>query len=284
MLVDRPWLLTHLNDPDLRLIDCRFDLADPGKGQRDYAEAHLPGAVHLDLDRDLSGDKRQGGGRHPLPELDYLRERLQVLGIGDRQRIVLYDASRGAFACRAWWLLRGLGLESVSLLDGGYPAWVAAGLPTTAAVPTHPPATLTPRPDFRQLDQAALKHRKQEADVVLIDAREADRYRGEREPIDPVAGHIPGAIVRPWTEATTPEGFWRSPAEQRQRWADLSAARERICYCGSGVTACVNLFSLALAGLDGTLYPGSWSDWCSDPANPVATGSEAWSGAADPAP
>lgn len=282
MLVDRPWLLTHLSDPNLRLIDCRFDLAAPERGQRDYAAAHIPGAVHLDLDRDLSGPKGQGGGRHPLPDLNRLVEQLESLGIGDRHRLVLYDASRGAFACRAWWLLRGLGLESVSLLDGGYPAWVAAGLPVTAEIPTYPTTTLTPRPAFRQVDQAALKQNKQEAGVVLIDAREADRYRGEREPIDPVAGHIPGAIVRPWTDATTADGFWRSPAEQRQRWEDLSPARERICYCGSGVTACVNLFSLALAGLEGTLYPGSWSDWCSDPANPVATGSEVWSGVADP--
>ncbi len=267
-LVSADWLAAHLTDPNVAIADCRFHLMQPDAGQQQYHTAHIPGAYYLDLNRDLSSPVGPHGGRHPLPDPAQLSHTLQQMGVNSHPTptlVVAYDDSRLAFAARCWWLLQYLGHPQVAVLDGGWSAWTAAGYPTTAAVPTPRPGNFSPQlqPD-RVLDIEQVKARKDLLTVTLVDAREGDRYRGEREPIDPIAGHIPGAVNYPWQEVTTDAGLVRSPAAQQQRWATLPATDEIIVYCGSGVTACVDLLSLELAGLPtGKLYAGSWSDWCS---------------------
>lgn len=281
-IVSPEWLHAHLEDPDVVIVDCRFSLADPTLGQRQYQEGHIPGAFYLDLNRDLSGPVGVHGGRHPLPDSGQLTQTLSTLGVQSQTQVVAYDDSRLAFAARLWWLLRALGHERVAVLDGGLAAY-RAGYTLTSEVPPRSLGTalrqlghFVPQPSFQDcLDLAAVQARRDQPGVVLVDAREASRYRGETEPIDPVAGHIPGALNYPWQEVTHPEGSLRSPQEQRRRWAAIESAEDIIVYCGSGVTACVNLLSLELAGIHGgQLYAGSWSDWCSYADLPIAVGPE----------
>jgi thiosulfate/3-mercaptopyruvate sulfurtransferase len=257
------WLQAHYQDPQVVVVDCRFSLLEPALGQQQYQAGHIPGADYLDLNRDLSSPVRPHGGRHPLPAIAPLVDRLGQMGITPATQVVAYDASRFAFAARLWWLLRYLGHDRVAVLDGGWPAWQAAGYPVTTAVPQRVATSFIPQ--LRSawvVDMAAVKARAPE--VILIDAREAERYRGEREPIDPVAGHIPGAVNYPWPDLTTAAGYVTSVTTQRERWATLPADAEIMVYCGSGVTACVDLLALAIAGRPpGQLYAGSWSDWCS---------------------
>jgi len=276
-LVSVGWLQDHLADPTIAIVDCRFALTDPTAGQQQYQQGHIPGAHYLDLNRQLSGPVQPHGGRHPLPDVATLTATLRQIGINSTSDtgptwVVAYDDSRFAFASRLWWLLRYLGHERVSVLDGGWAGWQAAGAPGSTECPSVPPGNFRPQVNPEQVvDIHQVKAQKDQPGVVLVDAREGDRYRGEREPIDPVAGHIPGAVNYPWPEVTDGTGHARSPAEQRQRWAAIAEADSVIVYCGSGVTACVNLLSLDLAGLStGKLYAGSWSDWCSylPPANP----------------
>jgi len=269
-LVSAPWLHHHLNEPNLVVVDCRFALDDPQQGFAHYQQGHIPGAVYFDLNRDLSSPPQQRGGRHPLPNLQKLAAKLAAAGIssagtGSPSHVVAYDDSCFAFAARFWWLLRYLGHDAVSLLDGGFQGWQQAGFPVTTALPAPSPGSFHPQiQDSWVVDREQVQASRANPDVVLIDARTGDRYRGEFEPIDPVAGHIPGAVNYPWIEMTDEQGYGRSPDEQRQRWLELSEGKERIVYCGSGVTACVNLLSLHLAGFPpGQLYAGSWSDWCS---------------------
>ena len=274
-VVSPQWLHQHIDNVEVVPVDCRFALADLELGDRQYAESHIPGARYLNLDRDLSAPVERHGGRHPLPDPAKLAAKLGEIGIASGKTLVVaYDDSRFAFAARLWWLLRYLGHDRAAVLDGGLAAWQQAGYPVTAAVPVATPATFVP--DVRShwvADLEAVKQRKEKAGVVLVDSRDGDRYRGDREPIDPVAGRIPGAVNLPWKEVTGEGGALRSPEELRQRWQPASEAEEIIVYCGSGVTACTNLLSLAVAGIDtGKLYAGSWSDWCSYPENPVATG------------
>lgn len=269
-LVSAAWLYDHLSDPQVAIADCRFHLMQPETGQQQYQMAHIPGAFYLDLNRDLSSPVQQQGGRHPLPNPVWLGQRLQQMGINSSPTptlVVAYDDARFAFAARLWWLLHYLGHPNVAVLDGGWANWVSSGYPTTAELPPPRRGNFTPQPDRdRVLDRAQVKARKDLPTVALIDSREAERYRGEREPIDPIAGHIPGAINYPWQDVTTEDGQARSQATQQHRWSTLPATDEIIVYCGSGVTACVNLLSLALAGITtGKLYAGSWSDWCSYP-------------------
>jgi thiosulfate/3-mercaptopyruvate sulfurtransferase len=281
-MVSATWLSQHLDDPQMIVIDCRFDLANPQAGRQHYEVSHIPGAFYFNLNQDLSSPVGQHGGRHPLPDPGILAEKLTAIGILSSSasssvetsaqaptQIILYDNSRLAYAARAWWLLRYLGHEHVAVLDGGWSGWQAAGHPVTVALPTPRSGNFIPRiqPNW-VVDIEAVKALKDLPTVALVDSREGDRYRGEREPIDPVAGHIPGAVNYPWQEVTDEQGYLRSPDEQRQRWAALSggteAPTEILVYCGSGVTACVNLLSLELAGIEtGKLYAGSWSDWCS---------------------
>lgn len=261
------------------VVDCRFSLADPAQGAREYGAGHIAGAYYLGLDKDLAAPVTTHGGRHPLPDSERFAATLRAMGVnsGDpssQTLVVAYDDSRFAFAARLWWLLRHLGHSRVRVLDGGYRAWRERHLPVDRAVPAPRTGNFHP---VTQPEQVVPIDVVQEVvagkrDAVLIDAREADRYAGVREPIDPVAGHIPGAVNFPWPEVTDPDGRVRPPDLQRQRWAGLPRDRDWIVYCGSGVTACVNLLSLQLAGIgDAKLYAGSWSDWCSH-HGPAATG------------
>ncbi len=260
--------------PSVVVVDCRFSLMQPELGRQQYEAGHIPGAYYLDLNQDLSSPVASHGGRHPLPDVNGLASKLAAIGIHSQTTwVVAYDDSRFAFASRLWWLLRYLGHDRVAVLDGGLAAWQGAGYPVSADIP--PPQTGNFIPQVRSplvVDIDTVAQRKELPTVALVDSREGDRYRGEREPIDPIAGHIPGAINLPWQEVTTTEGFVQPVSLHQQRWQSLAHADEILVYCGSGVTACVNLLSLELAGLvNGKLYAGSWSDWCSYPDRPIAT-------------
>ncbi|MEA5619629.1 sulfurtransferase [Cronbergia sp. UHCC 0137] len=265
-VVSLPWLFDHLQDPNVVIIDCRFSLADSQLGRKQYQEKHIPGAYYLDLNQDLSSPVGEHGGRHPLPNPDELAEKLAKMGINSQKtQVIAYCDSRFAFASRYWWLLRYLGHEQVAVLDGGFNGWEKAGYSVTETIPEPQIGTFVPhiQPELL-VDFTDVKSRKDYPDIILVDSRESDRYRGEREPIDKIAGHIPGAVNYPWQEVTDANACLLSLEEQSQRWKQLENAQEIIVYCGSGVTACVNLLSLALAGIQtGKLYAGSWSDWIS---------------------
>lgn len=259
---DPTTLAAHLDDPDWLVVDCRFDLADPTAGERAWTATHIPGAVYAHLDRDLSGPKTTDGrgGRHPLPDPDHLRETFGRLGIGPGVSVVAYDDTSGHYAARLWWLLRFMGYDNVMILDGGWPAWQAAGLPVSAEATTPVARVFSGSPHW---EQVVLIDDVPDA-PLLVDGRAPERYRGEVEPIDPVAGHIPGAINRPYA-ANWSDGRWRSGEALREAFAELLgpvAPGEAVFYCGSGVSACVNLVAMARAGLPvGRLYVGSWSEW-----------------------
>ncbi len=264
-VVSLEWLGKHLGTTGLVVIDCRFSLADPGLGEIQYQTSHIPGANYLHLNRDLSRPIEQHGGRHPLPDPEKLAAKLNQLGVTSDSFVVAYDDSRQAFAARCWWLLRWLGHPQVAVLDGGYQAYQQAGLPITAEIPTRRTGNFQPQAQADwTVDYETVKNWPNLPDKILIDAREPARYCGETEPIDPIAGHIPGAVNYPWQAITNSEGFVKSPAELQAHWQSLGQPAEVVVYCGSGVTACVNLLGLELAGWPGAkLYPGSWSDWCS---------------------
>lgn len=261
------------------ILDCRFALEDPDYGRCSYSEGHIEGAQFADLERDLSGPVIKGvTGRHPLPAPDALIQRLQAWGVNADSEIVLYDDGPGAFAARAWWLLAWLGKrDGVFLLDGGLKAWHAAGLPLSLDAPLTEPGTFAATADNHLLlDAEHLQKRLGQPTLTLLDARAQPRFRGEVEPIDPVAGHIPGAQCAAFSENLGSDGRFL-PAEQlKQRFAAKLQDRspdDLVAYCGSGVTACHNLFALCLAGYPlGKLYAGSWSEWINDPQRGVATG------------
>jgi thiosulfate/3-mercaptopyruvate sulfurtransferase len=266
LVVSSQYLSEHLDDPQTVIVDCRFALGAPELGQQQYLLSHIPGAHYLDLNRDLSAPVGRHGGRHPLPDPNQLTQKLAGIGVNFQQTLVVaYDDSRFAFAARLWWLLRYLGHDKVALLDGGWTAWQSQGYPVTDVLPTPQQGRFVPQ--LRSswvVNIDVVKARKDLPDVALVDSRESDRYLGKQEPIDPIAGHIPGAINYPWQEVTNAQGFLHPSLEQQKRWADIKSKTEVVVYCGSGVTACVNLFSLELAGIHtGKLYAGSWSDWCS---------------------
>lgn len=272
-------LAERLDQPELRILDCRFALEDPAYGTRSYAEEHIPGARFADLERDLSGPVRKGvTGRHPLPDPILLIKHLRAWGIDNTSPVVLYDDGPGAFAARAWWLLAWLGKrDDVFLLDGGLNAWRAAGLPLTAEQPAPSAGTFQGQPDASLLvDAQQLLARLGDARLTLLDARALPRFRGEVEPLDPVAGHIPGARCAPFTENLDADGRFLPAGQLHDRFAGLLGERpveQLVAYCGSGVTACHNLFALSLAGYPlAPLYAGSWSEWLTDRSRPVATG------------
>lgn len=275
--VSTDWLHENLDHPQLVIVDCRFSLANPALGRQQYEAGHLPGAHFLDLNLDLSGPIQTHGGRHPLPEPTKLSETLTAIGVRSANGqppswVIAYDDSRLAYAARLWWLLRYLGHDQVAVLDGGFTDWQHKGYPVTDALPQ--PRAGNFLPHLRSnwvVDIETVKNHQGLPGVVVVDSRESERYRGEQEPIDPVAGHIPGAVNYPWQSVTDSAGHLLPVSEQQQRWATLPLCDEVIVYCGSGVTACVNLLSLALAGIQhGKLYAGSWSDWCSylEPSEP----------------
>ncbi|WEJ70914.1 sulfurtransferase [Pseudomonas sp. PSE14] len=272
-------LAARLDDPNLVLLDCRFSLDDPAYGARSYQENHIPGAHFADLNKDLSAPVVPGvTGRHPLPNPQQLLERLRTWGLNAESEVVLYDDGPGAFAARAWWLLLWLGKrEGVYLLDGGLGAWRAAGLRLTTAETPVRPGDFQGKPDNSLLiDADALGKRLGEPDLPLVDARGLPRFRGEVEPIDPVAGHIPGAQCAAFTDNLGSDGRFLRPEHLHQRFASLlrgRPAQDLVAYCGSGVTACHNLFAMSLAGYPlGRLYAGSWSEWITDAKRPVAKG------------
>ena len=258
--------LSAMLGPDTVVCDVRWYLDDSARGRREFDENHLPGAVFVDLHSELAGGP--GGGRHPLPTADDFTALLGRRGIGPHSTVVAYDDAGGGIAARLWWMLRSIGHERVAVLDGGYSTWVAAGLPVTSK--TEPPRSASyPRADrwtgVVSADEVATAL---ELGGVVIDARAKERYDGEVEPIDPRAGHIPGARNLPHLGNLAVDRTHLSPAELAARFDDVGA--EPIVYCGSGVTACHDLLAMAVAGTtDGRLYPGSWSEWSSDPARPI---------------
>ena len=280
------WLLENLNVPGLVLLDCRFQLMQPEAGEAAYRAGHIPGAVYTHLERDLSGSKRPGGegGRHPLPDPQVLAAWLGSVGVSSASTVLAYDdptGGHGFYAARAWWLLRWLGLKWTYVLDGGLPAYLTAGGRLSQEMPAPVSVFFVPQVQPGWVANAAdVQARSRE--TLLVDSRAAPRYRGEVEPIDPRAGHIPGAINRDWAAAQDASGLWRGGAEQAERLGLGEAPA--ILYCGSGVSAAANLLALAEAGRppgpDTRLYAGSWSDWVSRPERPVETGGEGESGSA----
>lgn len=279
-LIDAHALARMLADPELVVVDCRFDLLDPRAGRRRYDAARIPGARYADLDSDLAGVRGAGDGRHPLPAPERFAETLRALGVSRSSRVVAYDDAGGAVAARLWWLVRWLGHDAVAVLDGGIDAWTAAGcaLETTAPAAagrgdfdsTH--AGTTAVVDADTLEQA-LAH-----GTLVLDARAPERFAGTSEPIDAVAGHVPGAVNLPFARLLGPDGCFEPRTALRARFDAVLAGREPadvVAMCGSGVTACHLLLGLAQAGLDGgRLYAGSWSAWITDPTRPVATGAD----------
>ncbi|MDQ0190012.1 sulfurtransferase [Alicyclobacillus cycloheptanicus] len=278
MLMTARQLQQQLGSPNLVVFDCRFSLADREAGRNAYLAGHIPGAFYLDLEQDLSGQKGTHGGRHPLPNPQELAAKLGAAGVDDQASVVVYDDG-GGMAARAWWLIRYLGHEQVAVLDGGWKAWLAAGGAADTGMPKLHPTTfpLDVREDWVLSVDDVMQIVAGERAGRLVDARAAVRYRGEVEPLDPKAGHIPGAANLPWESHLQPDGTWKPAQALREAIAPLvqsaGDAANVVNYCGSGVTACANVFALALAGFgDSKLYAGSWSDWCSYDDLPVATG------------
>ena len=254
------------------ILDVRWRLGGP-PGIDSYREGHLPGAVFVDLDRDLSGPPGPGG-RHPLPDTAVFERAMRAAGVSQRSRVVVYDDADAVAAARAWWHLRYYGHQDVRVLDGGYRAWLAAGLEVTAGEPAPQPGDFTARPgQMPVLDATSAQATARSG--LLLDARSAERFRGENEHVDPVAGHIPGAVSAPSTGNVNSDGTFRDAAELAARFAGLGIRPGGTvgAYCGSGVTAAHEVLALALAGIPAALYVGSWSNWITDPARPVATGS-----------
>ena len=249
----------------LVIFDCRFSLADFALGRQQYADGHIPNALHLEMEVQLSGDKKPHGGRHPLPTAAQFTASMQKMGVNQNSIIVAYDDNRLAGAARLWWLLQHFGHPHIRILDGGLQAWRAQGLPVSQDTQAPQKGYFQANPRAGQtVDYSWLSAHLKDRNLQLIDSREAPRYQGLEEPIDPVAGHIPGALNYPWQGVTNEQGKALSAGKQQDRWAGLDSEKETVVYCGSGVTACVNLLSLKLAGIEGAkLYPGSWSDWCS---------------------
>lgn len=280
-LISASELATHIDDPKWVVVDCRHDLMNLAAGREGYAIGHLPNAVFADIDTVLSGAKRGPDGvflgRHPLPEREALADALRSFGIGDDTQVVAYDAHGGMFAARLWWLLRWLGHEAVAVLDGGMAAWQSLGQPLSTEVPAKALGALTVRAPFvPTVTVREVMDNLESGRRIVIDARAADRFRGENETIDPVGGHIPGAKNRFFKDNLQADGRFKDAGQLRAEFSALVDDPEQaIMQCGSGVTACHNLLALDVAGMPGaSLYPGSWSEWVGDPARPVAKGAD----------
>ncbi len=280
-LISTAELAARLDDRQLRVVDCRFELAEPEAGARAYAAGRIPHARYADLNRDLSDlSKTAVHGRHPLPEMRALAASFARLDLTRDTYIVAYDQDSGAYAARLWWLLRALGFVQVKVLDGGFAAWNADGLPLESGPPPRYPPTRLPLrlslPANAWLNADAVTTGLVDGSIALVDARGAARYRGEVEPIDPVAGHVPGAVNRPFTENLGPDGRFKPAAQLREEFAALLQGRpalQVVHMCGSGVTACHNRLAMDVAGMRGSrLYPDSWSGWIRDPRRAVAVG------------
>lgn len=266
-------LAKHLDDPGVVVFDCRHELTNPDFGPKAYAESHVPGARFANVDKNLSGPLTGKNGRHPLPDPDVFMDWLGRMGVSNSSQVVGYDHAGGAYGARLWWLLRWLGHPRVAVLDGGWQAWNAAGQPVTQEVPTPKPARFSGKPDNSSVDAQYVSQRLNSADMVLIDARANDRYHGQNETIDPVAGHIPGALNRFFKDNLDSQGRFKSPGELQAAFKSMigdTPAGKIIHQCGSGITACHNLLAMEVAGLKGArLYSGSWSEWIADPSRPI---------------
>src|SRR5262245_32774049 len=259
----------------LVLLDCGFDLTDPSAGARAFAQGHLPGAQYADLDRDLSAPKNGRNGRHPLPSREAFAATVARWGVRPGVAVVCYDDQGAPYAARAWWMLRWIGHDEVAVLDGGRAAWLAAGGALDDAAPPAPPTGAAPYPLSATTMPAVTADQLLAllGKAAIVDARSAERFRGEVEPLDPVAGHIPGARNRFHKDNLQPDGRFRGAPELRAAFAPFGEPTSCVHQCGSGVTACHNLLAMEHAGLAGSaLYPGSWSEWCADPGRPIARG------------
>lgn len=275
-LVTAAWLREHATHRPLRIVDLRWSLTPP-PGRERYESGHIPGAIFLDLDIDISAKRGAGPGRHPIPSGEQLARSLSAIGIGDRHLVVAYDDAGGSVAARLWWLFRHFGHDgSAAVLDGGLQAWVGAGGSLTRDLTTFEPASWTAHPARTDdvVDADFVDRARRDIDSLVLDVRAAERYRGEVEPIDPRAGHIPGARSAPWGGNLSDDGGLLPAGQLRERFSLIGAAAGRpvVAYCGSGVTAAQSILAMQLAGIPGLLYEGSWSDWSSDPARPAATG------------
>ncbi len=273
-LVDAATLQQHLADPDWLIVDVRHQLADTAYGDRMYAQCRLPGAVFLHCDRDLSGPMTGTNGRHPLPDAGLLAARLAGIGMGPQTQVVVYDDAQGMIAARLWWLLRWLGHDRVAVLDGGWQAWTDANGALNCMPAERQPGNFTATLRDAWVNADYVQEFIDTSRMYLVDARSADRFRGENETIDPVAGHIPGASNRFFRDNLQEDGRYKPAAVLRAEWLALlaGATPEQVVHqCGSGVSACHNVLAMEIAGLPGSrLYAGSWSEWCADPARPVA--------------
>jgi thiosulfate/3-mercaptopyruvate sulfurtransferase len=276
-LIQAEELVRRLEQPVLRVFDCRFDLAQPGAGRAAYAAGHVPRAIYADLNRDLSASPTPSSGRHPLPTPEAFQERLRAFGVNRDSVVVAYDGGNAMYASRLWWMLRWLGHDDVFVLDGGLRRWVELGLPVDSVVNVREPGDFLarPRPDMA-VDAARLLADSSSRHCRVLDARAPERYRGEVEPIDAVAGHVPGALNHPFATSLAGDQRFLPPDELRAAFArtlDGIAPDRATAMCGSGVTACHLLLAMEHAGLTGArLYPGSWSEWSRDPSRPVARG------------
>jgi thiosulfate/3-mercaptopyruvate sulfurtransferase len=278
-LVSTGELALHLTDPGWSVVDCRFDLTQPAWGEAQYRAAHLPGAVYAHLDRDLSGPKTGKNGRHPLPVIEQFTARLGAWGIERGMQAVAYDQSHGMWASRLWWLLRYLGHDAVAVLDGGFGKWLGEARPTHSGAEARAPRTFTGEPHGALLvDGQQVEQLRSDPAYRLIDSRAPERYRGEIEPIDPVAGHIPGAVNLYNLSNVNPDGTFLAPDSLRAKFQALLGGvppENAVTYCGSGVAAAHTVLAMEAAGMRGAkVYAGSWSEWCADQQRPVSTGNQ----------
>lgn len=278
-LVSTEKLAAHLDDPTWCIVDCRFSLADAGAGEQAYRQGHIPGARYAHMDRDLSGPVTESSGRHPLPDPADLMRTFGRWGIGSETQVVVYDDASGAYAARLWWLLRWVGHAAVAVLDGGWQDWLRGQYPVTTAVPTDSDLAFQAGEALEYwLTTDSVRAGLDNGEVIVVDARAPERFRGEEEPIDPVAGHVPGAINRPYALNLFDNGRFRPSSELRRAFEEVvgdQSPTQVVHMCGSGVTACHNVLAMEIAGLNGSsLYAGSWSEWIRDPDRPVATGAD----------
>jgi len=271
-IIEAEVLNQHLDDPDWIVFDCRYNSLDKTAGLNQYLEAHIPVARYAHMDKDLSGPIIPGQtGRHPFPDADIFTKQLQQWGVNQTSQVIIYDGSHGALAARLWFMFRYLGHEKVAVLNGGFKHWIKRKFPTTADLPIIKQGNFESNIQTELLASlSSVIEISKSNDGCLIDARAANRYRGETEPLDPIAGHIPNAKNYPFSENVDTDGMWKTKAEITKRFKNLAQEKEMIFYCGSGVTACHNLLALHYAGIaEAKLYPGSWSEWIVDPLRPI---------------
>ncbi|UOE92294.1 sulfurtransferase [Alkalihalobacillus sp. LMS39] len=267
-------LQSRLHDANVRVIDCRFELGNPQAGLEQYVNSHIEHALYFDLEKDLSGEVKEVGGRHPLPPIEEFLQKVRTAGISEDSFVVVYDNQDGVMASRCWWMLRYIGIENVFVLNGNFSSWQEKKLPTSTVIPTFPHSDYEVRIQEQMVAPTKLVEEvvSKKYDAILLDSRENKRFLGIEEPIDKMAGHIPGAMSSFWKKTKTTEGMWKLEEEMKQQFTMLPKEKEVIVYCGSGVTACPNVLALTELGYHAKLYVGSWSDWISYSQHPIAKG------------